>query len=67
MFGKKNTELQNVELIVVDPGKHTTKALRRDSYAVDFRTKMFDNSQEVDVHGNSFSVEFETFWFLKVL
>jgi len=58
MFSKK-IEGKKVELIVVDPGKHTTKAIRTDMNAVDFRTKMFDNTEEIDVHGNSYSVIYD--------
>ena len=31
MFGKKNVEGRKTELVVVDPGKHTTKAMTKDS------------------------------------
>lgn len=46
MFSKK--DVVGKDLIVVDPGKHTTKAIRRDYNTVDFRTKMFNNSNELE-------------------
>ncbi len=64
MFKKKNVESANTELIVVDPGKHTTKAIRRDFNAVDFRTKMSDNTQEIDAQGNTYSVVFDNIKYL---
>lgn len=46
-------------LIVVDPGKHTTKAITPNFNTFHFRTKMSDNTQEINVQGNSFDIVFE--------
>ncbi len=63
MFGKKNVEGRRTELVVVDPGKHTTKAMTKDSRGnasiAYFRTKMFDNTQEIDVQGNTYAIVYE--------
>lgn len=51
---------QNKYLIVVDPGKHTNKAIiLQDNKRVSFRTKYFDNTNELDVYGESYSVIYE--------
>lgn len=59
MFKKKSVESVNTELIVVDPGKHTTKAITKNDSIAYFRTKMSDNTQEIDVQGNSYDVVYE--------
>lgn len=59
MLGKKERNGKKIELIVVDPGKHTTKAIRKDYNTVNFRTKISDNIQEIDIHGNSYGIVFE--------
>jgi len=57
MFKKKNVDIAPV-LVVVDPGKHTTKAIKGEDIT-HFRTKMSDNTQEFDVQGNSYDVVFD--------
>ena len=59
MFSKKSREEKKIELIVVDPGKHTTKAINKNDDIVYFRTKMSDNTQEIEARGNSYSVIYE--------
>ena len=59
MFKKKSVESVNTELIVVDPGKHTTKAITKNDSIAYFRTKMSDNTQEIEARGNSYSVIYE--------
>ena len=63
LFNKKaipNSETKNKYLIVVDPGKHTTKSIILPGhFTTSFRTKMFDNTQEMDAHGKSYSIVFE--------
>jgi len=56
LFKKKSAGSANTELIVVDPGKHTTKAVTKNDNIVYFRTKISDNTQEVDIQGNSYDV-----------
>ena len=56
MFSKKK-KIETVYapiLVVVDPGKHTTKALNKKGDLVYFRTKLSDNTQEYEVRGNSY-------------
>ncbi len=49
--------VNNKELVIVDPGKHTTKAIRKNLKRVHFRTKMSE-SINFDTQGNSFDVIF---------
>lgn len=66
MFSKKK-KIETVSapiLVVVDPGKHTTKALNKKGDLVYFRTKLSDNTQEYEVRGNSYDVEFENYRYI---
>lgn len=60
MFRKKVVpEDRNVQMVVIDPGKHTTKAMTLKSDICHFRTKMHDNAQEVDARGNTYDVVYD--------
>lgn len=58
VFNKQNSSAKR-ELIVVDPGKHSTKALKSGGYSTYFRTKIFDNNMDIDAHGKSYAVTYE--------
>lgn len=64
MFNK-NVSVIKKELIVVDPGKYATKAIKLQRQIIEsfttesFRTKMADNSNELDAHGDSYSIVYE--------
>jgi len=61
MFNKKKVvDGEKKFLMVVDPGKHTTKAIMlQGNKRTSFRTKYFDNTNEIDAHGESYSVTYE--------